>query len=117
MLDEISIRAIQHYLYCPHRWGLLEIDRAWVENAFVTKANLLHNRVHNPDRYHTTDSKKVFTSVPVYHDAPRYNLYGIVDCLELTEDKSGVTIGNMPGKYHICIVEYKPTKQIGRAHV
>ena len=24
---EITIRSIQHYLYCPHRWGLLEIDK------------------------------------------------------------------------------------------
>ena len=28
---EITIRSIQHYLYCPHRWGLLEIDKAWAE--------------------------------------------------------------------------------------
>lgn len=110
MSEEISIRAIQHYLYCPHRWGLLEIDRAWAENVFVTKANLLHGRVHDPDSHYTTGRKKVFTSVPVYHDDPKYNLYGIVDCLELTEDTSGVSIENMPGKYRICIVEYKPTK-------
>ena len=46
--NEISIRSIQHYLYCPHRWGLIEIDRAWAENYFVTKANLMHERVHTP---------------------------------------------------------------------
>ena len=34
--QEIAIRSIQHYMYCPHRWGLMEIDRAWAENAFVT---------------------------------------------------------------------------------
>lgn len=45
---EISIRMIQHYLYCPHRWGLLEIDKAWAENVFVTKGNLMHERVHDP---------------------------------------------------------------------
>ena len=44
---EITIRSIQHYLYCPHRWGLLEIDKAWEENIFVTKANLMHKRVHD----------------------------------------------------------------------
>lgn len=107
---EITIRSIQHYLYCPHRWGLLEIDKAWAENIFVTKANLMHDRVHDPDKSYTMRGKKVFTSVPVYNDSDQYNLYGITDCLELTKDKCGVAINGSEEKYHICIVEYKPTK-------
>lgn len=107
---EITIRSIQHYLYCPHRWGLLEIDKAWAENYFVTKANLMHDRVHDPDKSYTMRGKKVFTSVPVYNDSDVYNLYGIADCLELTKDKYGVTINGGEEKYRICIVEYKPTK-------
>lgn len=107
---EITIRSIQHYLYCPHRWGLLEIDKAWAENLFVTKADLMHDRVHDPDKSYTLRGKKVFTSVPVYHDSDPYCLYGITDCLELTKDKSGVVINGSEEKYHICIVEYKPTK-------
>ena len=76
----------------------MEIDRAWAENYFVTKANLMHERVHSPDNYHTLRGKKIYTSVPVYIDDREYNLYGIVDCLELTES-------NM-----FRIVEYKPSK-------
>ena len=64
---EITIRSIQHYLYCPHRWGLIEIDKAWAENFFVTKANLMHDRVHDPNRHYTTKGKRVFTSVSVYN--------------------------------------------------
>lgn len=107
---EIAIRSIQHYMYCPHRWGLLEIDKAWVENVFVTKANLMHNRVHDPDRNYISKGKKVYTSVPVYNDLEEYNLYGVTDCLELTKDKAGISIDGSDEKYHICIVEYKPTK-------
>lgn len=107
---EIAIRSIQHYMYCPHRWGLLEIDQAWAENVFVTKANLMHNRVHDPERNYAARGKKVYTSVPVYHDAAEYNLYGMTDCLELTKDKNGVSIDGSEEKYRICIVEYKPTK-------
>lgn len=106
---EIAIRSIQHYMYCPHRWGLLEIGRAWAENVFVTKANLLHERVHDPDQHYTARGKKVFTSVPVYNDLEVYNLYGVTDCLELTEDRHGVTINGSKTTYQICIVEYKPT--------
>lgn len=107
---EISIRMIQHYLYCPHRWGLLEIDKAWAENVFVTKGNLMHERVHNPKKHYTAKGKKIFTSVPVYHDLDPYYLYGITDCLELTEDESGVFVDGSKEKYAISIVEYKPTK-------
>ena len=107
---EISIRSIQHYMYCSHRWGLLEIDKAWAENAFVTKANLMHNRVHDPERNYISRGKKVYTSVPVYNDLDEYNLYGVTDCLEITEDKNGISIDGSQEKYNICIVEYKPTK-------
>ncbi len=107
--EEITIRSIQHYMYCPHRWGLLEIDKAWAENAFVTKANLMHERVHNPDRHYAGRGKKVFTSVPVYNDLEVYQLYGIVDCLEVMEDSAGTFIESFQGNYALCIAEYKPT--------
>ncbi len=108
--EEIAIRSIQHYMYCPHRWGLLEIDRAWAENVFVTKANLMHERVHNPEQSYSSRGKKVYTSVPVYNDYEEYNLYGVVDCLELAKDKKGIFINNSEERYKLCIVEYKPTK-------
>lgn len=108
--QEIAIRSIQHYLYCPHRWGLLEIDKAWSENVFVTKANLLHKRVHDVDRSYTSRGKRVYTAVPVYNDREEYNLYGVTDCLELTEDANGIQIDGTEKRYQLCIVEYKPTK-------
>lgn len=113
---EITLRSIQHYLYCPHRWGLLEIDKAWAENVFVTRANLLHERVHNPEANYTARGRKVFTSVPVFNDLEEYNLYGIADTLELTEDPQGSVIKGSEKKYSICIVEYKPTKPKDREY-
>lgn len=111
---EIAIRSIQHYLYCPHRWGLLEIDRAWAENAFVTKANLLHERVHDPNRHYTARGKQVFTAIPVYNDLEQYNLYGVTDCIEGMEDESGAELLGYQSRYKLCIVEYKPTQPKNR---
>lgn len=108
--NEITIRSIQHYVYCPHRWGLIEINRSWTENVYVTKANLMHERVHDPDRHYVSKGKKVFTSVPVYNDLPEYDLYGVVDCLELTECDQGIFVEGLCGKFEICVVEYKPTE-------
>ena len=107
---EIAVRSIQHYMYCPHRWGLLEIDKAWAENAFVTKANLMYERVHDPEKNYISKDKKVYTAVPIYNDLEEYNLYGVTDCLELKKNKEGVSVGKSEEKYNICIVEYKPKK-------
>ena len=108
---EISIRSIQHYLYCPHRWGLIEIDRAWVENYFVTKANLMHERVHTPAQGYLSRGRRVYTSVPVYNDRQEYQLYGVTDCIEAEEQGAGkcITLDDLQGRA-LCIVEYKPTK-------
>ena len=111
---EISIRSIQHYLYCPHRWGLLEIDRAWVENVFVTKANLMHSRVHEPGYHYSSESRVTFSSVPVYNDLEDYNLYGMVDCLEVRKCKDGVVVPGVSWPCSVCIIEYKPTKPKNR---
>ena len=94
--EDIPIRSIQHWLYCPHRWGLLEIDCDWAENYYVTKANLLHERVHSNNSYHSK-SKVSYTAVSVYNDLPQYGIYGVTDCLEIAGD-------------HYTIVEYKPTQ-------
>lgn len=106
-MSDITIRSIQHYLYCPHRWGLLEINRSWAENFYVTRGNLIHNRVHENNNY-MLRGKKFFTSVSVYNDD--YNIYGVVDCIELTKSKDGVNVLGDNNKYDLCIVEYKPTK-------
>lgn len=95
-MSDINIRDVQHFMYCPHRWGLMEIDDAWAENYFVVKANLLHERVHRPDSY-TMRGKTVYAAVTVWNDLPQYELFGVTDCIEA--DKNG-----------LCIVEYKPTR-------
>ena len=94
--DDIPIRSIQHWLYCPHRWGLLEIDCAWAENYYVTKANLLHERVHSNNSYRSS-AKASYTAVSIYNDLPQYGIYGVTDCLEVAGDQ-------------YTIVEYKPTQ-------
>lgn len=107
MTNEITIRSIQHYLYCAHRWGLIEIGNVWAENYFVTKANLMHENVHTKNVY-TKRGAKVFSSVPVYND--EYNIYGVVDCIEAEPSEKGVHIEGEDKKYNLSIIEYKPTK-------
>ena len=46
----INIRTIQHYMYCPRRFGLLEIENAWAENVSVVLANIMHENVHSGNK-------------------------------------------------------------------
>lgn len=105
--EDINIRSFQHYLYCPHRWGLIEIEKCWAENYYVTKANLLHSRVHEAQTY-SQRGRRIFTSIPVFHDD--LGLYGVLDSLEAREDEKGVAIGKEGKRYALSIVEHKPTK-------
>lgn len=93
-MEQIAIRMLQHFLYCSHRWGLMEIDRAWAENAFIVKGNIIHERAHQKGGY-ALRGKKVCTDLDIWNDA--YGIYGKLDCLEIGND--GYTI-----------VEYKPTQ-------
>ena len=104
----INIRNIQHYLYCPRRFALLETNRDWEENAFVVKADLLHSHVHDGSHSFSDSRKIVRSSISVYNDLPQYDLYGITDCIEFIRDKSGVSITGADGRFRVCIVEYKP---------
>ncbi|MEZ3472169.1 MAG: Dna2/Cas4 domain-containing protein [Lachnospiraceae bacterium] len=112
MTDEntkmINIRTIQHYMYCPRRWGLLEINHDWAENAFVVKANLMHERVHDGSHNFSDHKKVVRSSVTLYNDLPAYNLYGVADCIEFVKNQKGVKVQGLPDLYHVKIVEYKP---------
>lgn len=106
--DTINIRAIQHYMYCPRRWGLLEINHDWSENVFVVKANIMHEKVHDGKHSFSDKNKVVRSSVALYNDCSEYDLYGIADCVEFIKDKAGVRINGLPDSYLVRIIEYKP---------
>ena len=95
MNNQIGIREFQHFVYCPRQWGLIQINQTWSENYFVTKANLIHEKVHTIGQT-TSKAIKTLYSLPVYWDD--YNIYGILDCMEIEEDI-------------IRIIEYKPSQK------
>lgn len=108
---QISIRMIQHYMYCPRRFALLELNRDWAENAVVVNANILHETVHSDKPRYMTKGVIAENSVAVWND--EYSLYGVCDCIEFVPDKNGVEIAEHEGRYRIRIVEHKPTAPKG----
>lgn len=112
--DAINIRSIQHYMYCPRRYSLLEVNNDWSENGYVAKADILHEHVHDGSHNYTDSRKTVRSAITVYNDLPEYNLYGVTDCIEFIKAKDGAEICGLEGKYKVCIVEYKPKAPSGK---
>lgn len=94
----VPIRALQHYLYCPHRWGLLYIEDAWQDNAFTVKAGIVHKRVDEGGVLRSGSGLRSYGDVAVYDE--EIGIQGKIDCLEVFEDGEVVNAD---------IVEYKPT--------
>lgn len=84
----------------------MEINTDWAENAFVVKANILHENVHDGRHKYKGSNKIELSSVAVYND--ELDLYGITDCIEFVKSESGVKIDALDGRYMVNIIEYKP---------
>jgi len=104
----INIRSIQHFMYCPRRYALLELNQDWNENALVVKANLIHEHVHDGSHSFSDTRKIVRSDIAVWNDLPEYNLFGRTDCIEFIRQKSGTEIPALDGKFSVRIIEYKP---------
>ncbi len=104
----INIRMIQHFMYCPRRYALLELNRDWLENAFVVKADLMHERVHDGSHSFSDSRKIVRSGIAVYQDEPEYDMFGVVDCVEFLRNAKGTKIAGQDGRFSVRIVEYKP---------
>jgi len=107
----VEIRALQHFLYCPHRWELLYVEGMWQDNAFTVKSELAHGRVHNEKLLNSYRGKISLGDITLY--SQKFGVYGKADCVELTPDKGGVAVNGYEGKYKISVVEYKPTQKRG----
>lgn len=107
----ISIRAVQHYAYCPHRWGLLYLEDMWTENAFTVRGDILHERVHTEKTLSKNNSLISLGGVSIY--SASLGIYGKADLIELIRDPRGGAIKGFPGKYLIRLIEFKPTSPRG----
>lgn len=104
----IQLRSIQQYYYCPKRWGLINVNRDWQENAFVAIGDVLHERVDDNELVTVTKSKITERAVAVFNR--KYCLTGKIDALELTPHPKGTYIKKYEGYFDIAVVEYKKAR-------
>jgi CRISPR-associated exonuclease Cas4 len=49
-LEPIYLSSLQHYLYCPRQFALIELENIWTENQFTAEGQVLHQRVNQADQ-------------------------------------------------------------------
>ena len=49
-LESIYLSRLQHYLYCPRQFALIELENIWIENQFTAEGQVLHQRVNQADQ-------------------------------------------------------------------
>jgi len=46
MSEAVYLSRLQHYLYCPRQFGLIELEAVWEENQFTAEGQVLHQHVN-----------------------------------------------------------------------
>jgi CRISPR-associated exonuclease Cas4 len=49
-LEPIYLSRLQHYLFCPRQFALIELEGIWAENQFTAEGQVLHQRVNQADQ-------------------------------------------------------------------
>jgi len=49
-LEPIYLSRLQHYLYCPRQFALIELEDVWLENQFTAEGQVLHQRVDQAEK-------------------------------------------------------------------
>lgn len=77
--EPIMISALNHYLYCPRRCGLVHVEQVWSENLFTMRGNDVHENVHD-DSSHEVAGVSYERALPVW--SKKLNLTGKADLVE-----------------------------------
>ena len=56
----IYLSRLQHYLFCPRQFALIELENIWSENQFTAEGQVLHQRVNQADQEKRKDIRTVW---------------------------------------------------------
>lgn len=89
MQELIYLSRLQHYLYCPRQYALIELEGVWVENQFTAEGQVLHQRVNQPDQQKRGDIRTVW-ALRLGHE--ELGIEGVADVVEYHKQADGAEI-------------------------
>ena len=91
----IPLSAINQYLYCPRRAGLIHVEGVFTDNEHTVVGSQLHKEVDTPS-YETVRGVTLLRALPVW--SARLGLSGKCDIVERHPDGSLVPVEFKKGK-------------------
>jgi CRISPR-associated exonuclease Cas4 len=85
-LETIFLSRLQHYLFCPRQFALIELEDIWVENILTAQGQVLHQRV-NQQEQQQRGSICTVRALPLA--SKQYGIEGIADVVELQRQPDG----------------------------
>lgn len=84
--DLQPISALQHLAFCERQWGLIHIERIWLENVLTTEGRQLHEKVHEEETENRGDLR---TTRSLRLRSNRLGLTGQADVVEFKNEGDG----------------------------
>ena len=85
-LETIYLSRLQHYLFCPRQFALIELEAVWVENQFTAEGQVLHKRVNQADQQKRGDIR-TFWALRLAHG--ELGIEGVADVVEYHRQLNG----------------------------
>lgn len=85
-MQTLYLSRLQHYLFCPRQFALIELECAWEENLFTAEGQVMHEKV-NSGGHDTRGSIKTVRTLALGHKA--LGLEGVADVVEYHTDDAG----------------------------
>ena len=88
-LEPIFLSRLQHYLFCPRQFGLIELEDIWTENQYTAEGQVLHQRVNQPDQ---EKRGAIRTAWALRLANEELGIEGIADVVEYHKQADGIEI-------------------------
>lgn len=85
-MQTLYLSRLQHYLFCPRQFALIELECAWEENLFTAEGQVMHEKV-NSGGHDTRGTIKTVRTLRLGHEA--LGLEGVADVVEYYTDGTG----------------------------
>lgn len=88
-LETIFLSRLQHYLFCPRQFALIELEDIWVENILTAQGQVLHQRVNQQEQQ---QRGKICTVRALPLASQQYGIEGVADVVELHQQADGTEL-------------------------
>lgn len=85
--EPIYLSRLQHYLYCPRQFALIELEAVWSENRFTAEGQVLHQRVNQPDQQ-KRGAIRVVQALRL--SSEKLGIEGVADVIEFHQQADGL---------------------------